>query len=43
MEGLSEFEITSTNVANSLLEYGRKQLVVAETKLVRVSSRYVIS
>jgi len=39
VEGLSEFEITSTNVANSLLEYGRKQLVVAETKLVRVSSR----
>ena len=43
MEGLSEFEITSTNVANSLLEYGRKQLVVAETKLVRVSSRYAFS
>ena len=39
MEGLSECEISSTKDAESLLEFGRKQLVVAETKLVRVSSR----
>ncbi|XP_065071209.1 kinesin-like protein KIF15 isoform X2 [Rhopilema esculentum] len=39
IEGLSECIITSTKDAESLLEYGRRQLYVAETKMVRSSSR----
>eukprot|EP00794_Sanderia_malayensis_P005306 gene5306-5975_t len=39
IEGLTEFEISSTKEAEQLIALGKKQLVVAQTKMVRMSSR----
>ena len=40
VEGLSEEEINTTTEAKNLLNFGRNKLIVAETKMVRFSSRY---
>lgn len=41
VEGLSELNIKTTQDAEELLQFGRRQLVVAETRMVRLSSRSV--
>ena len=41
IESLREEVIINTNEGQQLLNYGQKQLIVAETKMGRMSSRYV--